>query len=53
MQFCYGAVKRKEDSRKYHTFLIDCERMISEELLHYDILKDCLSTVWLDKLMKE
>ncbi|CAG8627926.1 8326_t:CDS:2 [Ambispora gerdemannii] len=44
---------RKEDPRKYHKFLTDRERLVSEELLRQDILKSDLSTAWLDDLMKE
>ncbi|RIA82562.1 hypothetical protein C1645_743700 [Glomus cerebriforme] len=53
MRFYCGAIKRKEDPRKYHKFLTDRERMIGEELLRHDILKHRSSTAWLDDLMKE
>ncbi|CAB4473477.1 unnamed protein product [Rhizophagus irregularis] len=53
MNFYRGGIKRKEDPRKYYTFLTDRERLIGEELLRRDILKSGLSTEWLDNLMKE
>ncbi|CAG8600741.1 5914_t:CDS:2 [Diversispora eburnea] len=48
-----GGIKRNEDTRKYHKFLTDQERLVGEELLRCDILKGGLSTAWLDDLMKE
>ncbi|CAG8615474.1 4657_t:CDS:2, partial [Diversispora eburnea] len=48
-----GGIKRNEDTRKYHKFLTDRERLIGEELLHRGILKSGLSTAWLNDLMKE
>ncbi|RHZ81283.1 hypothetical protein Glove_122g45 [Diversispora epigaea] len=51
---CYqGGIKRKEDSRKYHKFLTDRERLVGEELLRRGILKSGLSITWLDDLMEE
>ncbi|CAG8641437.1 6263_t:CDS:2, partial [Diversispora eburnea] len=51
---CYcGGIKKNEDTRKYHKFLTDWERLTSEELLRHGILKSCLSTAWLDDLMEE
>ncbi|CAG8636767.1 9031_t:CDS:2, partial [Diversispora eburnea] len=43
-----GGIKRNEDTRKYHKFLTDRNRLVGE-----DILKSGLSTAWLDDLMKE
>ncbi|CAG8576315.1 4957_t:CDS:2 [Paraglomus occultum] len=48
-----GGIKRNEDTRKYHKFLTDRDRLIGEELLRRSILKSGLSTTWLDDLMKE
>ncbi|RHZ52562.1 hypothetical protein Glove_460g17 [Diversispora epigaea] len=48
-----GGIKRNEDTRKYHKFLTDQDRLVGEELLRRDILKSGLSTAWLDDLMKE
>ncbi|CAG8483353.1 5347_t:CDS:1 [Ambispora leptoticha] len=48
-----GGIKRNEDTRKYHKFLTDRDRLVGEELLRRSILKSRLSTVWLDDLMKE
>ncbi|CAG8627314.1 133_t:CDS:10 [Ambispora gerdemannii] len=48
-----GGIKRSEDTRKYHKFLTDRDRLIGEELLRRSILKSGLSTTWLDDLMKE
>ncbi|CAG8623169.1 6531_t:CDS:2 [Ambispora gerdemannii] len=51
---CYrGGIERNEDTRKYHKFLTDQDRLIGEELLRRSILKSGLSTAWLDDLMKE
>ncbi|CAG8649027.1 7660_t:CDS:2, partial [Diversispora eburnea] len=36
--------KRNEDTRKYHKFLTDRDRLIGEELLHHGIIKSELST---------
>ncbi|CAG8626083.1 1942_t:CDS:2 [Ambispora gerdemannii] len=44
---------RNEDTRKYHKFLTDQDRLIGEELLRHSILKSGLSTTWLNDLMKE
>ncbi|CAG8599702.1 11969_t:CDS:2, partial [Diversispora eburnea] len=46
-------IKRNEDTRKYYKFLTDRERLVSEELLRRGILKNGLSTAWLDNLMEE
>ncbi|CAH1768891.1 10109_t:CDS:2, partial [Entrophospora sp. SA101] len=51
--FYQGAIERKENPRKYHKFLTDRDRLISEELLHHGILESHLSTAWLNDLMKE
>src|SRR3954469_20948867 len=51
--FYRGAIKEKEDPRKYYTFLTACDRLISEEILRHGILESRLSTAWLDNLMKE
>ena len=50
-----GGIKKNEDSRKYHKFLTDRERLVlvGEELLRRGILKSGLSTAWLDDLIKE
>ncbi|CAG8649706.1 3934_t:CDS:1 [Diversispora eburnea] len=53
IRFYRGGIERKEDSRKYHKFLTDRERLVGEELLRRSILKSGLSTAWLDELMKE
>ena len=45
--------KRNEDTRKYHKFLTDRDRLVGEELLRQGILKSGLSTEWLDNLMEE
>ncbi|CAG8584934.1 2687_t:CDS:2, partial [Diversispora eburnea] len=51
---CYReGIKRNEDTRKYHKFLTDRDRLVSEELLHCGILKSGLCTAWLDDLMEE
>ncbi|CAG8651237.1 2129_t:CDS:1, partial [Diversispora eburnea] len=51
---CYqGGIKRNEDTRKYHKFLTDRDRLVGEELLRCSIVKSGLSTTWLDELMKE
>ncbi|CAG8641362.1 3750_t:CDS:1, partial [Diversispora eburnea] len=50
--YCSG-IERKEDPRKYHKFLTDRERLVGEELSHRGILKNGLSTVWLDNLIEE
>ncbi|CAG8615764.1 3514_t:CDS:2, partial [Ambispora gerdemannii] len=46
-------IKRNEDTRKYHKFLTDRERLVGEELLRRSILKSGLSIAWLDNLMEE
>ncbi|CAG8658161.1 3701_t:CDS:1, partial [Paraglomus occultum] len=51
--FYHGGIERKEDSRKYCKFLTDRERLVSEELLCQGILKNGLSTAWLNDLMEE
>jgi len=48
-----GGIKRNEDTRKYHKFLTDWKRLTGEKLLCYSILKSGLSTIRLDKLIKE
>ncbi|CAG8621748.1 9665_t:CDS:2, partial [Diversispora eburnea] len=48
-----GGIERNEDTRKYHKFLTDRDRLVGEELLRCDILKSGLSTAWLDDLMEE
>ncbi|CAG8597136.1 1129_t:CDS:2 [Diversispora eburnea] len=48
-----GGIKRNEDTRKYHKFLTDRDRLVGEELLRRGILKSGLSTTRLDELMKE
>ncbi|CAG8666791.1 5727_t:CDS:1, partial [Ambispora gerdemannii] len=48
-----GGIKRNEDTRKYHKFLTNRNRMVGEELLRCGLLKSGLSTAWLDNLMKE
>ena len=53
IHFYYGKIERKKDTRKYHKFLTDQNRLVGEELLHCNIAKSGLSTVWLDDLMKE
>lgn len=40
--FYRGAIERKEDPRKYYTFLTDHERLIDEELLRHGILESRL-----------
>ena len=45
--------KGRENSRKYHKFLTDRDRLIGEEVLRRGILENRLSTAWLDDLMKE
>ncbi|CAG8599463.1 4797_t:CDS:2, partial [Diversispora eburnea] len=53
IRFYRGGIKRNEDTRKYHKFLTDRDRLVGEELLRCDIQKSGLSTAWLDDLMKE
>ncbi|CAG8652220.1 4178_t:CDS:2, partial [Diversispora eburnea] len=53
IRYYRGGIKRNEDTRKYHKFLTDRERLVGEELLRCDIQKSSLSTAWLDDLMKE
>ena len=53
IRFYRGGIERKEDPRKYHEFLTDRERLVSEELLRYSMVKSGLSTAWLDNLMEE
>jgi len=53
IRFYRGGIERQEDTRKYHKFLTDRDRLIGEELLRRSILKSGLSTTWLDDLMKE
>ncbi|CAG8474032.1 10299_t:CDS:2, partial [Ambispora leptoticha] len=53
IRFYKGGINRKEDTRKYHKFLTDRERLVGEELLRQGILKSGLSTAWLDNLMEE
>ncbi|RIA99801.1 hypothetical protein C2G38_2237718 [Gigaspora rosea] len=53
IRFYRGGIERKEDTRKYHQFLTDRNRLVGEELLRRSILKSGLSTAWLDDLMKE
>ncbi|CAG8835941.1 11877_t:CDS:2, partial [Gigaspora margarita] len=53
IRFYRGGIERKEDTRKYHQFLTDRERLVGEELLRCGILKSGLSTAWLDDLMEE
>ncbi|CAG8647907.1 10414_t:CDS:1, partial [Gigaspora rosea] len=53
IRFYRGGIERKEDSRKYHKFLTNRERLVGEELLRCGILKSGLSTAWLDDLMEE
>ncbi|CAG8642459.1 4124_t:CDS:2, partial [Paraglomus occultum] len=53
IRFYRGGIERKEDTRKYHKFLTDRDRLIGEELLRRSILKSGLSTAWLDDLMEE
>ncbi|CAG8605181.1 13170_t:CDS:2, partial [Ambispora gerdemannii] len=48
----HGGIKRNEDTRKYHKFLTDQDRMVGEELLRCGLLKSNLSTAWLDDLIK-
>ena len=51
---CYrGGIKRNEDTRKYHKFLTDRDRLVGEELLRRSIQKSGLSTAWLDDLMED
>ncbi|CAG8691148.1 2213_t:CDS:1, partial [Ambispora gerdemannii] len=49
----YGGIKRNEDTRKYHKFLTDRNRLVGEELLRRSIAKSGLSIAWLDNLMEE
>ncbi|CAG8659847.1 5727_t:CDS:1, partial [Cetraspora pellucida] len=51
--FYQGGIKRNEDTKKYHKFLTDWDRLVGEELLHQSILKSGLSTAWLNDLMEE
>ncbi|CAG8649642.1 5113_t:CDS:1 [Ambispora gerdemannii] len=53
IHFYRGGIERKEDSRKYHKFLTDWERLIGKELLRQGILESGLSTTWLNDLMEE
>ncbi|CAG8591959.1 17728_t:CDS:2 [Racocetra fulgida] len=53
IRFYQGGIERNEDTRKYHKFLTDRDRLVGEELLRRSILKSGLSTAWLDDLMKE
>ena len=48
-----GAIERKEDPRKYYTFLTDRDRLISEEILRCALLERHISSAWLDNIMKE
>ncbi|GES99910.1 hypothetical protein GLOIN_2v921480 [Rhizophagus clarus] len=49
----HRSIEKNEDRRKYHTLLIDRERIIGEELLRRGILESRESIAWLDNLMKE
>ncbi|CAG8757115.1 hypothetical protein C2G38_2046352 [Gigaspora rosea] len=53
IRFYQGGIERNEDTRKYHKFLTDRDRLVGEELLRRSILKSDLSTAWLDDLMNE
>ncbi|RHZ77910.1 hypothetical protein Glove_168g306 [Diversispora epigaea] len=53
IRFYRGGIKRNEDTRKYHKFLTDRERLVGEDLLRRGILKSGLSTAWLDDLVEE
>ncbi|CAG8639648.1 5216_t:CDS:2, partial [Diversispora eburnea] len=53
IRFYRGGIERKEDTRKYHKFLTDRDRLVGEELLRHGILKSGLSTAWLDDLIEE
>ncbi|CAG8788262.1 3196_t:CDS:2, partial [Racocetra fulgida] len=53
IRFYRGGIERNEDTRKYHKFLTDRDRLVGEELLRRSILKSGLSTAWLDDLMNE
>ncbi|CAG8621364.1 10364_t:CDS:1, partial [Ambispora leptoticha] len=53
IRFYRGGIERKEDTRKYHKFLTDRDRLVGEELLRRGIIKSGLSTAWLDDLMEE
>ncbi|CAG8489547.1 23837_t:CDS:2, partial [Gigaspora rosea] len=44
IRFYRGGIERKEDTRKYHKFLTDRDRLVGEELLRRGILKSGLST---------
>ncbi|CAB4388916.1 unnamed protein product [Rhizophagus irregularis] len=43
--FYRGAIERKEDPRKYYTFLTDHERLIDEELLRHEVYLLSLETI--------
>ncbi|CAG8721820.1 8071_t:CDS:1, partial [Ambispora leptoticha] len=45
IRFCRGGIKRNEDTRKYHKFLTDRDRLVGEELLRHGILKK-LMILW-------
>ncbi|CAG8672819.1 6651_t:CDS:2, partial [Ambispora leptoticha] len=53
IRFYCGGIKRNEDTRKYHKFLTDRDRLVGEELSRRGILKSGLSTAWLDDLTEE
>ncbi|CAG8693573.1 16345_t:CDS:2 [Cetraspora pellucida] len=44
IHFYYGGIESKNDPKKYHEFLTDQKRLVSEELLCHSMVKSSLST---------